>query len=171
MRRILYYMSLFVHAVPATVPKNSKVKYASLILAGFFVVIAVAQLYSFEEFPDAIASLWLPGGRAFANLVAALLVSGEVLALPFLLFMRLSPAMRIVSMAAGWCVLIGWVVMSLWVNMTVNSVMNAGVLGATIPTTPGWWVFALFIAMVILMAYISWNTFNWLPRTSKKSEL
>lgn len=156
-RRILYYMSLLVPATPAPDPRTPSVRIASIALAGVFVALAVAQLYSFEEFPAVIASLWLPGGSAFARLCAALLVVGEVLALPFLLFMRLSPAMRTVSMVAGWGVVAGWLAISLWINLSVNAVTNSGVLGATIPVTPGWWMVGLFVVLGMVTAWVSWN--------------
>lgn len=150
-------MSFFVQPTSAPVPKTSNTKIISIALAIIFVILAVGQLYSFEDFPAVIASFWLPGGRVFSELCAALLVTGEVLALPFLLSMRLSPAMRIVSMLAGWGVIVGWSAMSLWVNLSVNAVTNSGVLGATVPIAPGWWMVCFFIALGILAAWAAWG--------------
>ena len=159
-------MSLLVQPTPASLPRTSAMRLISAALASVFVVLAVAQLYSFEELPDVIASLWLPGDVRLDQLTAALLVTLEVLAIPFLLFMRLSPAMRIVSMVAGWIVIAGWVAIALWLNLTINATTNSGVLGATIPMAPGWWMLVFFIAMGALLGWVSWQMMS--PSTQEE---
>jgi hypothetical protein len=154
-------MSLFVQPTTPPLPKTKNTRYVSLALAGVFIVLAVAQLYSFEDFPDTLASLGLIGGRQGASLVAALLVTGEVLALPFLLSMRLSPAMRALSMAAGWGVLVAWLTIAVLINSTTNAITNSGVLGATISTTPGWWMAGVFLALAVMAAWASWGMWPW----------
>lgn len=150
-------MRFFVQTTPPSKPKTFKVRIASVALAGIFILLAVAQLYSFEDFPEVIASLWLPGGRPLATLLAALLVTGEVLALLFLLSMRLSPAMRVVSMVAGWLVVATWLKLAIIVTFTANAVTNSGVLGATVPLAPGWWMVVLFVILSGLTAWVSWG--------------
>lgn len=150
-------MSFFVQSTPATSPKTENVKYASIALAAVFVLLAVAQLYSFEDFPQVIASMGLEGGRPMAEVYAALLVTGEVLALPFLLGMRLSPAMRAVSMLVGWLVVLSWLKIAIFLNVTTNAVTNSGVLGATIPVPAGWWMVCLFVALALLTVWASWG--------------
>ncbi|HEV7952039.1 MAG TPA: hypothetical protein VGO98_01560 [Candidatus Saccharimonadales bacterium] len=148
-------MSFFVQPTPAVKPKTNLVRYASIGLAAVFVILAVAQLYSFEAFPDVINSLGLYGGRPMANLYAALLVTGEVLAIPFLLGMRLSPAMRVVSMVSGWLVIAAWLKIAVYIEVTTNAISNTGILGATIPVTPGWWIVIVFILLGVVTAYVS----------------
>lgn len=138
-------------------PKTSNVRYVSVALAAVFVLLAVAQLYSFEEYPSVIASLGLPGGRQLADVYAALLVTAEVLAVPFLLSMQLSPAMRAVSMVLGWLVIVSWLIVAVFINVTINAITNSGVLGATLPVTPGWWMVCCFIGLGILAAWSSWG--------------
>ncbi|HET8884283.1 MAG TPA: hypothetical protein VFM68_02330 [Candidatus Saccharimonadales bacterium] len=150
-------MSFFVQSTAASVPKTPNIRLVSTALAAVFVVLVTAQLYSFEDFPRVIESFWLPGGEAFAQLVAALLVTGEVSAIPFLLSMRLSPAMRVVSMVAGWLVIASWLTLAVWINVTVNAVSNAGLLGATVSLSPGWWMVFLFAALAVLAGWASWG--------------
>lgn len=150
-------MSFIVETTPAPRPKTGNVPKVSVALAAVFIVLAVAQLYSYEDFPEVIASLWLPGGDQFAHILAALLVIAEVAAVPFLLMMRLSPAMRVISMVCGWLAVALWLTLSFWINLTVNAVTNSGVLGATIPLMPGWWMIGAFMAMGILVAWASWG--------------
>ena len=150
-------MTFLVRPTPAPEPKTTNVRVLSIALAAVFVILAVAQLYSYEDFPQVVAGFWLPGGQVTAHIVAALLVVGEVAAVPFLLSMRLSPAMRWVSMVSGWLVIVGWLLISLWVNASMDPVGNAGVLGATIPTPAGWWIVSIFAALGVLAGWASWG--------------
>lgn len=150
-------MRFFVHTTSPPTPKNFPVRIASIALTAVFVILAVAQLYSFEDFPDVLASLWLPGGHPFATLLAALIVTGEVLAVPFLLSMRLSPAMRAMSMFAGWGVMLTWIKLTVFSLMTTDAVINSGVLGATIPVAPGWWLVGVFIVLGAATGWVSWG--------------
>lgn len=161
-------MSFFVQSTAAPESKTKNIKIVSIALAAVFVVLAVAQLYSYEDFPNVIASLWLPGGRPLAALVAALIVTGEVLAIPFLLGMRLSHAMRIVSMAAGWLVILAWLKIAIIINVSANAITNGGILGATVPVIPGWWMVCLFVALGVLSAWASWGMWP-LPARAKNN--
>src|SRR5919202_305909 len=101
-------MSFFGLSTPAPQPKTKNITSICLLVSAILTVMVVAQLFTFEDFPAVIASLWLPGCDATARFLAAFLVVIEVLALPFLLSMRLSPLFRIVSMVLGWVVVILW---------------------------------------------------------------
>lgn len=160
-------MSFFVQPTSPPQPKTEYTRFASIGLAAMFVILAVAQLYSYEDFPGVIAGFWLPGGRPFATLFAALLVIGEVLAIPYLLSMRLSPVMRVISMIAGWLVIATWLMATIAMNVSVNAIANSGVLGATIPVAPGWWLVGVFVTLGILTAWVSWGMWP-LSRQTKK---
>lgn len=153
-------MSFFVMSTPARPPKTSNVRLVSLSLAAVFVVLAVAQLFKFEDFPGVIAGFWLPGGETVARLVAALLVTCEVLALPFLLAMRLSPAMRILSMGLGWLVIAGWLFLALWANCTTNVIGSMGIFGATLRIPVGWWAAFFFVALAVLAGWAAWGMWS-----------
>lgn len=161
-------MSLFVQPTSAPTPKTSNTFWVSLALAAILVILAVAQLYKFEEFPEAIAALGLAGGHTWASMYAALLVVGEVLALPFLLRMTLSPAMRIVSMVSGWLVIVAWLAISVWSNVTVGYIANSAILGATIPVTAGWWTVCIFVALGVLAAWSAWGMWPCRRITAKR---
>ena len=147
-------MNLFVKPTAALSPKTSNTVWVSMALAACFIMLAVAQLYKYEEFPDVLAGLGLPGGVVWAPLYAALIVIGEVLAVPFLLRMRLSPAMRIVSMASGWLVIGLWLIIAITGNLSGYE-GNSGVLGATLPVVLGWWTVPVFAVMVVLAGWRS----------------
>ena len=158
-------MSIFVQATDAGKPKTKNVKTIALLYAAVILVFVVAQLFSFEDFMTLLDSFVLPGGSRTAQILAAVIVIAEVFALPFLLRMRLSPAMRVVSMVCGWLVALIWLALSLWVMLSVNAISNIGFLGDVVHLTPGWWTVLFSVALGILAAWASWGMW---PMTRKK---
>jgi len=150
-------MSIFVKSTPANRPKTKNAPTIALLYAGILVVFVVAQLFSFEEFITIIDSYWLPGGIVTARVLSAVIVITEVFALPFLLRMRLSPAMRVVSMVCGWMVAAVWIKLTLWLMLTTNAVTTVGLLGDVVSLTPGWWSVMLSLSLGILAAWSSWG--------------
>jgi hypothetical protein len=159
-------MSFFVDSTPAVKPKTENVRTMSVALAAIFMIMAVAQLYSYEDFPATLAAMWLPGGESFAMVLAALLVIYEVFALPFLLGMRLSPAMRVISMVFGWLTVAWWLYITLWQNLSGHIIGNSGLLGATVPLPVGWWGVLFIVALGVLSAWASWGMWP-ISRTKK----
>lgn len=160
-------MSFFVKPTDAPKPMSKNTRVVGIAAVGVLVVMAVTQLFSFEDFPNVLASLWLPGGDAMARTLAALIVSMEVLAVPFLLSMRLSPAMRVLSMIMGWLVAATWLKLTLWENLTTNTISNAGLLGATIRLPAGWWSVCFALAFGVLIAWTSWGMWPFPRRRAK----
>jgi hypothetical protein len=150
-------MSYFVQATSPSHPKTKNVRTISIALAGVLATMAVAQLFTFEKFPDVIQQMWLPGGEAIATVRAALIVVFEIGAIPFLLFMRLSPAMRFVSMVSGWLAIMAWMGASLWQNISGGVIANSGLLGATVRLPVGWWNVLFCLALGILAAWVAWG--------------
>lgn len=150
-------MKHHVRATPAPAPKTDNIRGVSLLLAAIILLMAVAQLFSYEKFPDLIGSFWLPGGDFTAKLLAAVIVIVDVFALPFLLRMRLSPLMRVVSMVCGWLVVAIWFALSLWVNLATTGATNAGLLGATVSLPVGWWMVSLLAGVGVLTGWTSWG--------------
>lgn len=150
-------MSYFVQATAAPQPKTKNIRTVGLALAGVFVVMAVAQLFTFEELPEVIKAMWLPGGDALAPVRAALIVVFEVGAIPFLLGMRLSPAMRIASMVLGWLAVAAWFVASVWQNFSTGVIANSGLLGASVKLPVGWWSILFCLALGVLAAWAAWG--------------
>lgn len=150
-------MSIFVQATAPGKPKTKNIKTIALLYAAIILVFAVSQLYTFEGFLTLLDSFGLPGGSSTAQVLAAVIVITEVFALPFLLRMRLSPAMRVVSMVCGWLVALKWFALSLWVMFTVNAISNIGFLGDVVHLTPGWWTVFFSVALGILAAWASWG--------------
>src|SRR5690606_29389792 len=105
----------FVKAVPAQQPRTKESSQIALLYAVILVIFAVGQLFTFDKFIELVPSFQLPLGEVLQFAVAPLLVMAEVLALPFLLRMTLSPAFRWLSMVCGWLVAGLWTGISTWV--------------------------------------------------------
>lgn len=150
-------MSVFVKATPAPIPKTSRVNTIALLYAILLVILAVAQLYSFDEFIELFPTYGVFISETLTYLLAPLLIVLEVFALPFLLRMRLSPAFRFVSMVSGWLVALLWLLVSVWILFAVPQAVTAGFLGTVVELVPGWWTALFSISLGILAAWASWG--------------
>lgn len=150
-------MSILVQATSAPKPKTKNVKKIAILYALILVVFAVSQLFTYESFISLVDSFWLPGGTPSARVVAAVIVIVEVLALPFLLGMRSSVAMRVLSMVCGWLVAFIWLMLTLWIMLSVNAISNVGFFGDLVVLTPGWWAVFFSAALCILSLWSSWG--------------
>lgn len=150
-------MIAFAIAKSAIKPKTKNVKQASLLYAGILVIFVVAQLFTFSKFIVLFQTFSLPGGATFAYFASALLVTAEVFALPFLLSMKLSMAMRFLSMFMGWVVALMWIFITFWLNVSGSDVANIGFLGTVVSLLPGWWAFCVSLALAILSIWATWG--------------
>lgn len=102
--------------------------------------------------------MWLPGvNDPLAKLLAALVVTAEVFAVPFLLCMRLSPLMRVCSMVLGWLSIAWWLYVLVWENVTVTALGSNGLFGATLTLPLGWWSVCFMLGVGVLAGWASWG--------------
>jgi hypothetical protein len=154
---ILLNMSVFVQPTPSTTPKTKDVKTIATFYAAVLVIMVVAQLFTFDDFLKLVTDFGFPGGIRYAHFLAAILVTVEVFALPFLLRMSLSPAFRFLSMVCGWLVALIWAKITLWLAIKDGIVNNIGFLGTVVNIMPGWWAIFIAFAFGILAAWASWG--------------
>ncbi|HEY8992325.1 MAG TPA: hypothetical protein VIM37_00565 [Candidatus Microsaccharimonas sp.] len=150
-------MSIVVHTTPAPTPKTNDVRRIATFYAIILVIMAVSQLFTFDEFLKLVTSFNFPGGVRYAYFITALLVVSEVFALPFLLRMALSPAFRWLSMVLGWLVALIWAKLTIWLVIQDSVVNNVGFLGTAVNLMPGWWAIFISVALGILAAWASWG--------------
>ena len=150
-------MSFFVQPTTSAIPKTKNIRKIGLFLTVILVIFAVTQLFNFDKFSTILTVLALPGGAAFAKLHASLFAILEVAAIPFLLSMKLSPAARFLSMAAGWLVVASWLFVAIWANVTLVGTPDSGLFGGIIPMLAGWWMVFFFLGLGILVAWVSWG--------------
>lgn len=155
-------MSMFVVPTKAPKPKTANIKGISLFYAGALTLLALLQLFHFEKFPERLATIGiLP---EVAPLLATFLVVFEVLALPFALSVRLSPAFRVVSMVAGWVVALKLLALAILENVTTPMGDDA-VFGTTFTLPIGVWTICAALVLCVLAAWASWGVW---PFSSRK---
>lgn len=146
---------------PADFHKNP-VHFQALGLALVFTVLSLAQLFTFEHFGEVTLGYGLPGGLVVATILAFLLPVTEILALPYLLSMRLHAKLYVVSRVSVIVTGSLWVCVALWTNLTGNTDTNAGIFGATL-YTPNQWAYIVF---VLLLLWASWLMYVAKPQRS-----
>mgnify|MGYP001791589010 CR=1 FL=1 len=146
-------MHFFVKATLAPQTERQSIRWISTYVAVFFVALATTQLFAYENFPGIIASFGLPLNDVGVKLVAALIVISEIFAIPFLLRMKLSPLMRIISLKSGWIVLLFWLVIGIWQNTVDFKIPNTGLFGSEIILPCGWWTISFITIFIVLMVY------------------
>jgi hypothetical protein len=122
-------------------------------VAGVMVVLAVTQLFTFEDYPGLIADFQLPGGMFTAWTLAIFIPLIEIASLPYLLSMKIVPKFRLVSKWAVLAAGVIWTLISLWVAIRMGTSVESGIFGATLTTYSGWW-------MVIFSGLLLWS--GWL---------
>jgi hypothetical protein len=118
------------HKVIATYPKNRSKQTATLgtLSALVILILLLLQLFGFEELPEIVRYFWNMSSNEAGLVVAALLTTGELLALPALLGMMLSPLMRWLSAASGGLVVLYWTIASLYA-ISLGQVKDSGIFG------------------------------------------
>lgn len=150
-------MKLIDKPADAIEPRTKDSQKIAYLYAALLIIFALCQLYSFDEFLNLLESFWLPGGAPLAHLLGGIIVVSEIFALPYLLRMRLSPIMRIISMILGWVTALIWLILAFWLNLTINAVSNTGFLGTTVRLEPGWWAVLFSVSLCLLAAWTGWG--------------
>ena len=150
-------MNLLVKAVPAQKPRTKESLKISIFFAVILLIMAMTQLYTFEEFADLVPRFNLPLGEVLIYTLAPLIVVCEVFALPFLLRMTVSPAFRWLSMMLGWLAAAIWLLVSIWICSTGPDVPTVGFLGTIVELPVGFWAIFMSFALCILAAWSSWG--------------
>ena len=100
------------------------------------IVMALIHLFRIDTWLPLLNGA-LPGGMMTASLVGALIVIFEVLAVPFLLRMKLSPLMRVVSGFAVALVPLAWLLIAIW---GLGFSYSTTQLASFISTPSSWWL-------------------------------
>lgn len=150
----------FAEAIDAPKMTRNQALVATTI-AAIFTTMAVSQLFAFEDYPQLITTMKLIADPSWSLPVGALVVIGEVFSLPFLLRMRLSPLMRVLSKYSGWLTLFYWFVVSLWQVIAPFTIVNSGFLGVKISILEGWSLLIFVVGVMVGFGYVG------MPRRKK----
>lgn len=161
------YMT-FAKAEKALEPRFHEAQIIAWIYATALVIMAVGQLFSFEDFIPYIRDLHLTGGEAVTVLFACLIVIAEVFALPFLLRMPLSSLMRWFGLGFSLFVPLAWLFVTILTYVTQPPEVASSMLGAITGTkiaVPN--IFQLILAGILLILAVVSAAGLW-PAKKKK---
>lgn len=132
---------------------NDKYRLYRQMCAVVMVLLVVAQLFHFERMPGALIDMGMPGGEMVNRLVAMMLVSVELAALPYLIGMRVAGRWLSLSRHAVLAVGLVWVLIAAW-GAGVGGVFNppAALFGAAVEITGGWWLLWWSMLWAVLLS-------------------
>lgn len=125
-------------------PRPARVQYVAWAAAFMLVVMAVTQLFSFEDYPTVLSAVLPINDQSLIFIASAKIVIVEVFALPFLLGMRLSKLMRAISALLGVAISLFW----FFITLTNAHTSNSGLLGDTV-SLPGGIVAVLWSSLLL----------------------
>ncbi len=103
--------------------RTKSTKIIALLCVSMITVMLVAQLFKYEDFASVLSVVLPIMSYQAVEILAALLVILELLALPYLLGMYLSPLMRGISALAGGVVSTFWLIAALTSAHASNSAL------------------------------------------------
>ena len=125
--------------------RSRSAQVAALAAAAIIVVMLLGQLFGFEDFASVLGTVMPFNDMPLSSTLAAGLVLVELLALPYLLAMYLSPLMRALSATAALAVALFWLI----VCLTNAHASNIGMLSSTFTIHGG--LVAVAIAFVLFV--------------------
>lgn len=136
--------------VKATYPakRRPRIQYAAWLTAAMITIMLLAHLFSFENFASVLTLVMSYNNQQLIEISAALVVVVELLAIPYLLGMKLSPLMRIFSAGFGGLTVLFW----LFTSLTNAHAENSAIFGDTL-TLPGG-ILAVLWSLILASAYI-----------------
>jgi hypothetical protein len=150
-------------ATKAEEPRTTAIRNGAWAYAAVLVVMTLGQLYAFEKFIPLLENYRLPGEYGTAAILASVIVIAEVLALPFLLRMTLSPLMRWVSLFSGLLVAGLWFGLAL-ISMNESPAFVSGLFGVKVPLYTG----IAFLILTLLIAILAvWSASGLWPSRKK----
>jgi|GEM_PF-2918229 len=123
-----------------------------LVMAFVFTSMLLAQLYTFDRFPEVLAST-LSLQVELASVLCGVIVLTELLALPFLLNIPLTKLMRLVSAACGFIVLGFWTYVVICTLGTSDIMHNTAIAGDTALIPSGGWLLFFLAGLATIAAW------------------
>lgn len=128
----------------------------ALLLATGVAAMVSCQLMTFEKFIPIIQSFALPGGSSTGRLMVALIVAGEILSLPFLLRMNLSPLFRLFSAILCASTPLLWSIIIIWAYSSEATTAGTGFFGSLIKAQLGLWSLVYCLGWLAASIGIVW---------------
>lgn len=153
-------MKQYIKAIFPAEFKHNVAYRRAFILGVIMLMLALAQLFTFEDFPAQIAAMRVPGNPVVPWLLAIVLPMLEIASLPYLLSMRLAPKQRRASMYGGLVACLLWVALTTWTTLSMGMAVESGLFGGTLATNSGWWS----VLFAVLLLWMYWLVIRELPK-------
>lgn len=130
-------------------PKRTvRIQGIAVVVAALISAMLLAQLFSYEDFAAILGGLMPYGDASLLKVTAAAIVIAELLALPYLLGMYLSPLMRLLSAVTAAGVSVFW----LFTGFTNAHANNSGLFSTTLEIPGG--IFATMLSLVLFAGMV-----------------
>lgn len=153
------------HASKAPVPRSEEVKVVAWLYVAILVIMAISQLFAFEDLIPLMATYSLPGGYGSAVLASCMIVLTEIFAVPFLLRMPLSVLMRWVGLVCSVLVPVFWLKLIAWSYINGIEIGNSGFLGTKVVLPVNSIMVCVSVALLAIAIWVAWGL--WPARKSK----
>lgn len=126
-------------------------------IVGVLIVMASLQLIAYEKFVPIIQNYHLFDNPSTSQIFSAFIIITEVMAMPFLLRMRVSPLLR--SLSAGCLVLtvLWWLTLGIYGTFIDSSITKTGLLGGFLSSTSSFIVLAFAILLAVVSVMVIWR--------------
>lgn len=140
--------------IRASFPDNydGLTKCLGVSVAIIFSLMLLLQLFTFEKIPVIFSVLLVLDG-GYASVIAGLIVIAELLSLPFLLGMSLSPLMRITSLVSGLFAVTFWYGIGLFTTFWGDSSLGTGIAGGKVILPGGVWLVCMMSAIFLMYVW------------------
>lgn len=146
-------LSIFPKPVDAPAPVKPYGLWLGRAAATISIVFALIHLIRIDTLVPIVDDV-LPGGKVIASLTVVLVILAEILAVPFLLRMKLSPLAHIVSGFEAIFAPLTWTLLSIWAIGTGHS---TGQLGEFVDTLGSPLLISLNVAWLAFAFYALWT--------------
>jgi len=147
----------FAHASTPSKPLAFPALFLSWALAGLLIIMATAQLMTYEKFVPLMQNYQLFGDYTLGRIIAALLVIGEVFSLPFLLRMNISPLFRLTSALSLVLVSALWLILGMWTLATHPPLVGLGIFGSLLKVDSSALLVAFVVGLLVLSGVVMWR--------------
>lgn len=130
--------------------RRSRLFWARFGLGCVLVLLVILQLFHFERFPDALRQLSFVVDDVFAQVFAIGIVALEIMAIPYLLGLKLSSRMLVWSKYIGLVVFLIWFICMTWGLGQAIQPDTAVMVGDAVQVSFGFWV-VLFAGVLLVL--------------------
>ncbi len=132
--------------------KHNVAYWRGFTLGLVLLILAVTQLFRFEELPGIIKAMHLAGFGVTNWVLAIAIPLLEIASIPYLISMRVTTQLRSISKWSGLAVCVVLIALTLWTTLYMGASVQSGLFGGTIATDSGWWT--VLFSLLLTWSYV-----------------